>query len=85
MTQIDTTTRTDRKFAVSANRGKARHRLRYVETGGAAVDTGECAFCDSTPDLTGAVCAASGGDELLAGRTNEDRVADDQPERSVSG
>ena len=46
--------RRDRKFAVSSNRGKARHRLRYVETGGAAVDIEDCTFCQVTPDLSGA-------------------------------
>ena len=44
--------RHDRKFSVSANRGGARHRLRYVEAGGAAVDTEECTFCQSVPDLS---------------------------------
>ncbi len=43
---------TDRKYAVSANRTESRHRVRYVETGGAAVDAGECAFCETTPVLT---------------------------------
>ncbi len=43
--------RNDRKFAVSANRGQASHRVRYVETGGALVDTDECTFCQSVPDL----------------------------------
>jgi len=43
--------RKDRKFAVSANRGRASHRVRYVETGGALVDTEECTFCQSVPDL----------------------------------
>ncbi|MGF2734875.1 hypothetical protein [Marinobacter sp. DUT-1] len=43
--------RKDRKFAVSANRGQASHRIRYVETGGALVDTEECTFCQSVPDL----------------------------------
>ncbi|SFM56424.1 hypothetical protein SAMN04487963_2983 [Marinobacter zhejiangensis] len=42
----------NRKYAVSANRTESRHRIRYVETGGAAVDAGECAFCESTPVLT---------------------------------
>ena len=41
----------DRRFAVSSNRGSARHRLRYVETGGASVDTEECTFCQSGPEL----------------------------------
>ncbi len=44
--------RRDRKFSVSANRGKASHRVRYVEAGGAAVDTEECTFCQSMPDLS---------------------------------
>lgn len=39
-----------RRFAVSANRGRARHRMRYVETGGATVDTGECNFCQAVPE-----------------------------------
>lgn len=43
--------RKNRRFAVSANRGKASHRVRYVETGGAAVDTEECTFCQAVPDL----------------------------------
>ncbi|GGY82067.1 hypothetical protein [Marinobacter zhanjiangensis] len=41
----------DRRFAVSANREAARHRLRYVESGGASVDTEECSFCQSSPEL----------------------------------
>ena len=44
--------RRDRKFSVSANRGKASHRVRYIEAGGAAVDTEECTFCQSVPDLS---------------------------------
>ncbi len=43
--------RKNRRFAVSANRGKASHRIRYVETGGAAVDAEECTFCQAVPDL----------------------------------
>ncbi|KPQ01487.1 hypothetical protein [Marinobacter sp. HL-58] len=51
-------TRTDdvrhnRKFSVSANRGGASHKVRYVEAGGAAVDMEECAFCESVPELSG--------------------------------
>ena len=45
--------RRDRKFSVSANRGSASHKVRYVEAGGAAVDTDECTFCQSVPDLCG--------------------------------
>ncbi|WP_227512888.1 MULTISPECIES: hypothetical protein [Marinobacter] len=37
---------------MSANRGKASHKVRYVEAGGAAVDTDECTFCQSVPDLS---------------------------------
>jgi hypothetical protein len=44
--------RRNRKFSVSANRGRASHKVRYVEAGGAAVDTGECKFCQSVPDLS---------------------------------
>ena len=43
--------RNNRRFSVSANRGRASHRVRYVETGGAAVDTEECTFCQAVPDL----------------------------------
>lgn len=46
------TERRHRKFSVSANRGKASHKVRYVEAGGAAVDTDECTFCQSVPDLS---------------------------------
>lgn len=46
------TERRDRTFSVSANRGKASHKVRYVEAGGAAVDTEECTFCQSVPDLS---------------------------------
>ncbi|OOE54906.1 hypothetical protein BZG13_15110 [Salinivibrio sp. ML323] len=41
-----------RRFAVSANRGKASHRIRYVETGGASVDNEECTFCQAVPGLS---------------------------------
>lgn len=41
--------RDKRRFSVSANRGLARARVRYVETGGAAVDTEECTFCQAVP------------------------------------
>ena len=40
-----------RRFAVSANRQKASHRIRYVETGGASVNNEECTFCQGVPDL----------------------------------
>ncbi|MDX1757523.1 MAG: hypothetical protein R3175_15815 [Marinobacter sp.] len=39
-----------RKYAVSANRASSRHRVRYVEVGGSAVDEGECVFCDTAPE-----------------------------------
>lgn len=41
--------RKNRKYAVSANRDRSHQRVRYVETGGAAVDTEECVFCEVTP------------------------------------
>lgn len=44
--------RENRRFSVSANRGQASQKVRYVEAGGAAVDTGECKFCQSFPDLS---------------------------------
>lgn len=44
--------RSDRKFSVSSNRGKASHKLRYVEVGGAAVDTEDCTFCQPIPEPT---------------------------------
>lgn len=44
--------RRDRAFAVSVNRGDASHKIRYVESGGAAVDVQECTFCQSVPDLS---------------------------------
>ncbi|MGO1500869.1 MAG: hypothetical protein ACTHWH_06250 [Marinobacter sp.] len=59
----DTVDRRDRRFAVSTNRGKASHRLRYVEAGGASVDLDECTFCESIPDLSGAAQAQKGKKE----------------------
>ncbi|SIN80120.1 hypothetical protein [Salinivibrio sp. ES.052] len=44
--------RDQRRFAVSANRAKASHRIRYVETGGAVVDNEECTFCQAVPGLS---------------------------------
>lgn len=40
-----------RRYQVSANRGRARHRLRYVESGGAIEeqDEGECGLCRDLP------------------------------------
>lgn len=49
----DRAARENRKFSVSTNRGKANHKIRYVEVGGGAVDTEECTFCESVPDLSG--------------------------------
>ncbi|MCK7548484.1 hypothetical protein ACFQGA_11515 [Marinobacter koreensis] len=46
--------RGNRRYAVSANRSRASHRVRYVETGGAAVDVEECTFCQAMPSLDGA-------------------------------
>lgn len=45
--------RGNRRYAVSANRSRASHRVRYVETGGAAVDIEECTFCQAMPSLDG--------------------------------
>lgn len=47
--EADSANRDDRKFFVSANRGQASHRIRYVESGGAAVDNEECTFCQAVP------------------------------------
>ncbi|OOE78652.1 hypothetical protein BZG72_15180 [Salinivibrio sp. PR6] len=44
--------RDQRRFAVSANRSKGSHRIRYVEAGGASVDNEECTFCQAVPGLT---------------------------------
>lgn len=49
---MDAVDRRERKFAVSTNRGKASHRVRYVEAGGAGVDVDECTVCESMPDLS---------------------------------
>lgn len=40
-----------RRYQVSANRGRARHRLRYVESGGAMEEQneGECDLCRGQP------------------------------------
>ncbi|OOF23058.1 hypothetical protein BZJ17_04360 [Salinivibrio sp. IB574] len=43
--------RDQRRFAVSANRDKGSHRIRYVEAGGASVDNDECTFCQAVPVL----------------------------------
>lgn len=37
------------RYAVSTNRGQSRHRVRYVETGGAGSDLEDCVFCQSLP------------------------------------
>lgn len=37
------------RYAVSTNRGQSRHRVRYVETGGAGSDLEDCVFCKSLP------------------------------------
>ncbi|WP_439437698.1 hypothetical protein [Salinivibrio costicola] len=44
--------REQRRFAVSANRDKGSHRIRYVEAGGASVDNEECTFCQAVPSLS---------------------------------
>lgn len=56
---IDVIERGDRKLSVSSNRGKASHRVRYVEVGGAAVDVDECTFCESVPDLSDTASTAN--------------------------
>jgi len=39
-----------RRYQVSRNRGSARHRVRYVETGG-AIDKGDgCPLCRPEPE-----------------------------------
>ncbi|MEQ6884469.1 hypothetical protein [Salicola sp. Rm-C-2C1-2] len=40
-----------RRYQVSANRGRARHRLRYIESGGAVEEQaeGECGLCRNLP------------------------------------
>ncbi|KPQ30130.1 MAG: hypothetical protein HLUCCX14_03330 [Marinobacter excellens HL-55] len=65
--------RESRRFAVSANRGSASHRVRYVESGGAAVDNQECTFCQAVPDLsdTGKVIATQ-----VTGRKNASECTD---------
>ncbi|MCM0611959.1 hypothetical protein KFJ24_05650 [Marinobacter sediminum] len=45
--------RENRKFSVSSNRGRASHRVRYVEAGGAAVDMEDCTLCQAVPELSG--------------------------------
>ena len=35
----------ERQFQVSTNRGRARHKLRYVESSVATGDEGECRLC----------------------------------------
>ncbi|WBA17090.1 hypothetical protein [Salinivibrio kushneri] len=44
--------REQRRFAVSANRDKGSHRIRYVESGGASVDNEECTFCQAVLGLS---------------------------------
>ena len=41
-----TEARESRIMQFSSNRGNARHRVRYTESGGALVDTGECRLCE---------------------------------------
>ncbi|MGC8118984.1 hypothetical protein [Marinobacter sp. VGCF2001] len=68
--------REKRRFAVSANRGRASHRVRYVETGGAAVDTEECTFCQAVPDLAEQAEAAGASDHGAGhGRVSKDPEA----------
>jgi hypothetical protein len=64
-----------RRFAVSANRGKASHRIRYVETGGASVDNEECTFCQAVPGLA---------DEPEDGEKSEETGEDQDNEQAGS-
>ena len=52
--QEQTTAARERQFQVSTNRGRARHKLRYVESSVATGDAGECRLCrpslSSEPD-----------------------------------
>lgn len=38
-------------YQVSANRGRGKHKLRYVERSQAAQDDGECRMCQPAPPL----------------------------------
>lgn len=48
--EADLPSRSERKFSVSSNRDKASHKMRYVETGGAVLDTEDCTFCQPVPE-----------------------------------
>lgn len=61
--------RRDRKFSVSSNRGRASHKLRYVEAGGAAVDIEDCTFCQSMPELSDGDDGDSGGGDKEPGKS----------------
>lgn len=39
-----------RRYQVSRNRGSARHRVRYVESGGAIETEDGCPFCRVEPE-----------------------------------
>ena len=40
----------ERRYQVSRNRGSARHRIRYVETGGAIETEEGCLLCKPEPE-----------------------------------
>jgi len=71
-----------RRFAVSANRGKSSHRIRYVETGGAAVDNEECTFCQGVPvldsepeEVSGSESSANAERDRSRSRPSDDNAA----------
>lgn len=74
--------RKNRRYAVSANRGNASHRVRYVETGGAAVDAEECTFCQAVPDLehAGAIRATQ-----VPGRSDTSERSGNEAQRGDAG
>lgn len=63
-----------RRFAVSANRGKSSHRIRYVETGGASVDNEECTFCQAVPDLDDEPEEGSGSESNASAENDRSRA-----------
>lgn len=71
--------RESRRFAVSANRGNASHRVRYVESGGAAVDNEECTFCQAVPDLSDESKVKA---TRVSGRTNASECTDSDAQTS---
>ena len=71
-----------RRFAVSANRGRSSHRIRYVETGGASVDNEECTFCQGVPvlddepeEVSGSESSANAERDRSRSRPSDDNAA----------